>query len=451
MDGGAAARKRGNEVRLEYVPLTKLMTWPGNPKEHDLETLGESFQRFGFVEPIVFDETTKRIVAGHGRREKLVAWKESGKAPPDRILVRGKEWLVPVLRGVAFANAHEAEAYLLASNQSVINGGYNASALVEMLQRHTEDANGIGWSPEEIEELRTKAEAAVQGAYNDLNSIGEDAPQLPDDDVPEPPKDPITKLGDVWLLGKHRLVCGDSRFADTARVALAGAVPFMMVTDPPYGVDYDPEWRKAAGLNNSDRMGVVKNDNIATWIDAYRLFPGIVAYVWCGSLQSDVTARELETLNLNRRSLIIWAKPSLVISRGHYHWQHETCWYAVRKGETSRWAGDRKQSTLWQIATKDGSEATIHSTQKPVECMGRPMRNHGQAGDHVYEPFAGSGTSFVAAERLDRICHGIELSPAYCDVIVERWQNLTGKNARRTAGAIAAPRARKKRVSRSGS
>lgn len=447
MDGGAAKR---NELRLEYMALSKLMEWPGNPKDHDLDTIGDSYQRFGFVEPIVLDENTKRMVAGHGRREKLVAWKGSGKAPPDRIIVRGKEWMVPVLRGVSFANAHEAEAYLLTSNQTVINGGYNASALVEMLQRHTEDANGIGWRAEEITDLIANAERAVQNAYNDLENGGSGGQQLEDDDVPEPPKDPITKAGDVWLLGKHRLVCGDNRMPSNVQLALAGETPFIMVTDPPYGVDYDPEWRKDAGLNNSDRMGVVENDHTASWRESYRLFPGTVAYVWCGSLSSDIVAADLDALKLLRRSLIIWAKPSLVISRGHYHWQHETCWYAVRKSETSRWAGDRKQSTLWQIATKDGSEATIHSTQKPVECMGRPMRHHGQAGDHVYEPFAGSGTTFIAAEQLNRICHGLELSPAYCDVIVERWQNLTGNKARRLEAARATPRLRR-RVSRTGS
>jgi hypothetical protein len=153
------------------VPLSKLMAWPGNPKEHDLDTLGESFERFGFVEPIIFDEGTKKIVAGHGRREKLLAWKNSGKPAPDRIVVQGKDWLVPVLRGVTFANAHEAEAYLLASNQSVINGGYNAAALAEMLARHSEDASGIGWKADEIEEMVRK----VSKLTKDFEEAGKSA------------------------------------------------------------------------------------------------------------------------------------------------------------------------------------------------------------------------------------------------------------------------------------
>lgn len=159
-----------SRLQIEMVPLSKLMEWPGNPKEHDLDGLGESFERFGFVEPIVFDELSKRIVVGHGRREKLLAWKQSGKPAPERIEVRGKEWLVPVLRGVGFRNQHEAEAYLLGSNQLVIKGGYKASALAEMLSRHAEDASGIGFTTDEIGSIMKKAAKAAQGAFDDANA-----------------------------------------------------------------------------------------------------------------------------------------------------------------------------------------------------------------------------------------------------------------------------------------
>lgn len=176
MDGGTVSRKKKpaepvtSKIHVEMVPLSKLMEWPGNPKEHDLDTLGESFERFGFIEPILYDEKTKRIVAGHGRREKLLAWKDSGKPPPDRIEVRGKDWYVPVLRGISFENAHEAEAYLLASNQTVMKGGYNATALAEMLSRHAKDAHGIGWRADEITDLVAAAQKAVQGAYDDATA-----------------------------------------------------------------------------------------------------------------------------------------------------------------------------------------------------------------------------------------------------------------------------------------
>lgn len=177
MDGARTRTKKPksksevpSKLRLEMVPLSTLIEWPGNPKEHDLDTLGESFERFGFVEPIVLDEKSKKIVAGHGRREKLIAWKESGKMPPEDVVVRGKEWFVPVLRGKSFKNEHEAEAYLLQANQSVIRGGYNATALAEMLSRHVDDANGTGWRAEEMSDLVALAKKATQGAFEEASA-----------------------------------------------------------------------------------------------------------------------------------------------------------------------------------------------------------------------------------------------------------------------------------------
>jgi DNA modification methylase len=164
-------------------------------------------------------------------------------------------------------------------------------------------------------------------------------------------------------------------------------------------------------------------------VPAYKLFGGDVAYVWHSGLHSSVVAKDLDDTGFERRAQIIWDKPSLVISRGHYHWKHEPLWYAVRAGKNASWCGDRSQSTVWEISRKDGQEETIHSTQKPVECMARPIRNHGKSGDVVYDPFCGSGTTISAAEQLDRTCVALELNPAYCDVIVERWQKLTGGKA----------------------
>jgi DNA modification methylase len=202
-----------------------------------------------------------------------------------------------------------------------------------------------------------------------------------------------------------------------------------VVTDPPYGVNYDPEWRKRAGVNNSDRMGKVTNDNRSDWREAWALFPGSVAYVWHGALHAANVANSLTSVGFQIRSQIVWAKKSLVMGRGHYHWQHEPCWYAS-KG-TANWHGDRKQSTVWSLATQDGANdaATVHSTQKPVECMRRPIIHHTKAGDAVYDPFLGSGTTLVAAELTERVCYGLELDPGYCDVIVSRWEKLTGKKA----------------------
>jgi len=199
--------------------------------------------------------------------------------------------------------------------------------------------------------------------------------------------------------------------------------------DPPYGVEYDPAWRNQTGAAKTKRTGKVLNDDRADWREAWSLFPGDVAYVWHGALHAATVAESLEAAGFNVRSQIIWAKDRLVLSRGDYHWQHEPCWYAVKKTGKGHWAGDRKQTTLWQIANKDQDADTVHGTQKPVECMRRPILNNSSQGQAVYEPFMGSGTTLIAAETTGRVCHGIELNPAYVDVAVERWQQFTGQAA----------------------
>jgi DNA modification methylase len=227
--------------------------------------------------------------------------------------------------------------------------------------------------------------------------------------------------------GGHRLICGDATDGRTVNQLLGGAKPHLMVTDPPYGVEYDPAWRNRAGLGNTKRTGRVVNDDRADWREAWALFPGEVAYVWHGALHSVEVAESLEAAGYQMRAQIIWAKDRLVMGRGHYHWQHEPCWYAV-KG-TGHWAGDRKQTTLWQIASRGQDAETEHGTQKPVDCMKRPIENNSTPGQAVYEPFSGSGTTIIAAEVTGRLCFAIELSPNYVDVAVLRWQAFTGKAA----------------------
>ena len=217
-----------------------------------------------------------------------------------------------------------------------------------------------------------------------------------------------------------------------------------MVTDPPYGVNYDPAWRHRTGVSRSSRKSKVLNDDRADWSAAWRLFPGNVAYVWHGALHAATVAQSLEREGFTIRAQIIWAKERLVIGRGDYHWMHEPCWYAVRS--KGFWTGDRKQTTLWTIANGNQDADTEHSTQKPVECMRRPMQNHSGPGDAVYEPFLGSGTTLIAAETVGRTCLGIELEPRFVDVAIRRWEAFTGKKVTLLASglefeAVAAARA----------
>ena len=201
-----------------------------------------------------------------------------------------------------------------------------------------------------------------------------------------------------------------------------------MVTDPPYGVSYDPTWRnRAMPGKRSRRTGKVANDHQADWGPAWALFPGAIAYVWHGALHATTVARSLDEWGFKIRAQIIWAKERLVIGRGDYHWQHEPCWYAVR--DKGHWLGDRKQTTLWTIPAGGQDADTIHGTQKPVECMRRPLLNHSKPGDLVYDPFLGSGTTLIAAETTSRACRALEIEPGYVDIIIRRWEAFTGQEA----------------------
>ena len=248
-------------------------------------------------------------------------------------------------------------------------------------------------------------ELSVMGA--DLAALGFTAQELAaalnpggegltdENEVPAVAETAVTLAGDIWCLGPHRVACGDSTDAGTVRALLGDVIPTLMVTDPPYGVAYDPEWRHRAGVNKSLRVGQVRNDERADWAEAWALFPGNIAYVWHGALHATTVAESLTSQGFTIRAQIIWAKERLVIGRGDYHWQHEPCWYAVRtKGN---WTGDRKQTTLWTIPSGGQDTETIHGTQKPVECMRRPMLNNSSPGQAVYEPFLGSGTTLIAA------------------------------------------------------
>lgn len=235
--------------------------------------------------------------------------------------------------------------------------------------------------------------------------------------------------GDIWQLGKHRLACGDATDGAVVQKLLDRSKPRLMVTDPPYGVGYEPKWRKdALGGNSARAIGTVLNDDCVDWRAAWALFPGDIVYCWHAGMHASAVEASLAAADFRVRSQIIWDKGRLIISRGHYHWRHEPCWYAVRKLKTANWQGDRKQVTVWQIPHRRSE--TGHGTQKPVECMRRPILNHTLQGDAVYDPFVGSGTTLIAAEMTGRKCFAIELSPEYCGLVIARWEHHTGRKAK---------------------
>jgi DNA modification methylase len=293
----------------------------------------------------------------------------------------------------------------------------------EMLQLELRDLSALGADLSMLgftEHELAKALQSSGGCLTDENAI------------PEAGEEAVSAAGDIWCLGQHRLLCGDCTDPQSVSRALGQHKPKLMVTDPPYGVNYDPEWRNLRAISNSARTGKVRNDERADWAAAWALFPGNIAYVWHAALQTPTFAESLEREGFSIRAQIIWAKERLVIGRGDYHWQHEPCWYAVRS--KGNWTGDRKQTTLWTIPSGGQDTDTVHGTQKPVECMRRPMLNNSKAGDAVYEPFLGSGTTLIAAESVGRVCLAIEIDPLYVDVAVRRWQAFTGKQAALEAG-----------------
>jgi DNA modification methylase len=240
------------------------------------------------------------------------------------------------------------------------------------------------------------------------------------------------KRGDLWTIGPHRLFCGDAtRRADVARLIGKGR-PAVMITDPPYGVDYDASWRvetvhrqgQLAG-KKAKAIAPVTNDHRAGWRAAFQQAPVDVAYVWHADKGAVQCGADLMAAGYELRAQIVWAKPNFVVGRGHYHYQHESCWYAVREGSSGHWTGDRSQSTLWTIPSlqpmgrsqDQHDRATGHSTQKPIECMARPMRNH--LGD-IYDPFVGSGTTIIAAENLQRKCYALDIDPGCVALTLER-------------------------------
>jgi len=303
----------------------------------------------------------------------------------------------------------------------------------------------LDWDPDILKSLETEIELGDFWQDDELAELlgrASNALLTDEDEAPPVPKEAVSKLGDLYFLGKHRLLCGDSTNAEDVARLMSSEKPLLMVTDPPYGVDYDPKWRLDAGVNKpwqTRAKGKVRNDDQVDWGPAWALFSGDVAYVWHAGSHASAVQTSLESAGFAIRCQIIWAKPSLVIGRGHYHWQHEPCWYAVRAKGTGHWAGDRKQSTLWEIANMHRTQGkvddgkTIHGTQKPVECMRRPVLNNSKPGDAVYDPFCGSGTTIIACETENRRCFAMEIDPLYCDVIIQRYEAATGIKATKVA------------------
>jgi DNA modification methylase len=389
-------------LKVEYWALDRLIPYAGNARTHGAGQVAEiagSIRAFGFSNPILVGAEGD-MIAGHGR---LAAARQLGMTEVPVIVLRG---LTDVQR----------RSLILADNRIGLNAGWD----LKMLACEMKDLSLLG------------ADLAAFGFKKGELAVAlrpEAAGLTDENEVPEAAETAVSSPRDIWLLGSHRIACGDSTDVELVAALFDKAVPQLMVTDPPYGVEYDPEWRHRRGVNTSAKRGKIKNDERADWSATWTLFPGIIAYVWHGALRATIVAESLAKTGFTIRAQIVWAKERLVMSQGDYHWQHEPCWYAVRK--KGNWTGDRKQTTLWTIPTGGQDVETKHSTQKPVECMRRPILNNSSVGDSVYEPFLGSGTTLIAAESTGRVCFGIEIDPIFVDVAIRRWQAFSGQRATR--------------------
>ncbi|WP_422028807.1 site-specific DNA-methyltransferase [Roseovarius sp.] len=388
--------------------MSDLTPYTQNAREHPPEQIAQikaSIEQFGITIPLLIKEDGT-LIAGHGRLE---AVRGLGLTEVPVIVARG--W-----------SDEMATAYALIDNRLAETSMWNEDLLRAELDA-LEDLVGadfladVGFSPEELNDLLPPLTAATIGGLSEP------------DDLPETAETVISRPGDLWQLGDHQLICGDATDTDAVRELLHGETPNLMVADPPYGVTYDPSWRAKAGVNrNRRKLGRVQNDDRADWRAAWALFPGDVAYVWHGALHASTVEESLIAAGFEIRSQIIWAKERFALSRGHYHWRHEPCFYAVRKGGNANWQGDRSQSTVWSIGSRDDA-GHGHGTQKPVECMRRAIENSSAVGNAIYDPFVGSGTTLIAAELAQRRAYVIEIDPAYVDVTIRRWSEFTGREA----------------------
>jgi len=404
---------------LEFMPLASLKVAKNNPKAHDVGLISESIKRFGIGEGLLLDERTGRLVAGHGRLEALRQLHQAKAALPVGIKLQGKAWLVPVQRGWSSKNDREAEGYLLASNQTTIAGGWNQDALSEMLGGLAQ-ANalaGTGWDADDVERLIEKSK-----------------PEL--DEVPEPSKKPWVKLGQRFRLGRHTLVCGDSTDAGSWS-SLGEKRGECCWTDPPYGVDY----KGSAGKRRSG----IKNDKPADLpallsgvfkVLMEKLQPGSPVYIAhpANPVLASVFLQQVADSGLLAKQTLIWVKSTLVLSGSDYHYRHEPILYCFTPGErrgrrSSGWHGDDAQNSVFEVDRP--SKNVEHPTMKPVELVVAMVRNSAARGGLVLEPFGGSGTTLVACESIERSCYAVELDPRFAQVIIERWEKLTGEKHRR--------------------
>jgi DNA modification methylase len=429
-------------TEIQIWPIDRLVFYARNPRKNDaaVDRMCDSIREFGFKIPVLA-RGDGEVVDGHLR---LKAARKLGSWPG------GDTSRIPVILCDEWTPA-QVKAFRLMVNRSVSWAAWDLELLgAEFMELKAMDfdLSLTGFDTREIDQFTLSVNPA-------------------EDAVPPVPEVPVTRPGDLWLLGPHRVLCGDATCPEAVARLLGDRKPLLMITDPPYGIQLDSEWRDRAGLNSApgakrtalSKAAAKKNplapaepsymrhrteghtettisgDTRADWSAAFELVPSLqVAYIWHASIHTHEVLDGLLRIGFLYPQQIIWDKGRAVLTRTHYWFQHEPCWYVRKKN--APWFGKAgENSTIWVSASPkfimggSDEEKFDHPTQKPVALMRRPILNHTKRGELVYEPFLGSGTTLAAAELTERVCCGLELDPKYVDVIVQRWQGLTGKQA----------------------
>src|SRR5450759_1107941 len=436
-------------LSVEEVPIDLLRPDPANPRwigQEELDSLERSIRRFGFVQPVLARREDQTVIGGHQR---LVAARRLGLAT------------VPV----TYLDLSIEQARLLNLALNKISGSWDDALLARLLAdlQTTPDLDLTlsGFGEDEIRDLFRSLEVREKREQVESFDL--------DEALAEATRAPRSKPGDLWVLGDHRLACGDSTDPEAVARLLDGAEPKLLATDPPYGVSLDGSWRDgvynalgpaektymridghfdgedataapggAPGRKRGHRNTTISGDTRVDWSEAFELVPSLaVGYIWHAGVHAAQVAAGLERIGFEIVAQVIWDKGLFAMGRSWYHWSHEPCWVVRKKGSKARFYGSRDQATVWHVPSPKmimggSAEPRLdHPTQKPLVLFETPIRNHLKPGEALYEPFSGSGTALIAAERTGTRAYAMEIDPIYVEVALRRWERFSGQSAER--------------------